>query len=330
MIEINKVTKKYGSRPAVKDLCFSVEKGEVVGFLGPNGAGKTTTMKIITGCMSATSGEVKIAGEDIFENPLSTKQKIGYLPELPPVYGDMYVEHYLRYVAGLKRYPVKGGVSVRALIDEVMEKTGLQSVRRRLIQNLSKGYKQRTGLAQALIGNPEILVLDEPTAGLDPNQVLEIRNLIAQLKGKHTIILSTHILSEVQVTCDRVIIIKEGELVTQESLSALREKQSLSRRTISVRVKNLSEELTTKLKALSGVEEVSVDQSSGVLALLVAAGTSRDLNELTAKTVMEKGAGLIELNESFSLEDVFLKLTSEGSGGSNPKAQNTGGEKTYR
>ena len=204
-----------------------------MGFLGPNGAGKTTTMKIITGYMVPTSGEVKIDGEDILENPLKTKKKIGYLPEVPPIYSDMYVEDYLYYVARLKSCPKE---KVKSQVDSVVEKVALQEVRHRLIQNISKGFKQRVGLAQALISDPEILILDEPTIGLDPNQVLEIRNLIAQLRGQHTIILSTHILSEVQASCDRVIIIKEGKMVTQESLSSLREKQSQSRRRISVRV----------------------------------------------------------------------------------------------
>ena len=306
MIEVNKVTKKYGSRSAVEDLSFSVQKGEVVGFLGPNGAGKTTTMKIITGYMVPTAGEVKIDGEDILEDPLKIKKKIGYLPEVPPIYSDMYVEDYLYYVARLKSCPKK---KVKSQVDSVVEKVGLQEVRSRLIQNISKGFKQRVGLAQALIADPEILILDEPTVGLDPNQVLEIRNLISQLRGQHTIILSTHILSEVQASCDRVIIIKEGKMVTQESLSSLREKQSQSRRRISVRVKKASDDLIQALKQLKGIEEVSVSQNS-VLSLSADAGDGGNLNEEVAKKIIEKGAGLIELNESFSLEDVFLKLTS--------------------
>ena len=307
MIEVNKVTKKYGSRAAVKDLSFSVNKGEVVGFLGPNGAGKTTVMKIITGYMVPTSGEVKIDGKDILEDPLNTKKKIGYLPEVPPVYTDMYVEDYLYYVARLKSCPKQ---KIKSQVDSVVEKMGLQEVRHRLIQNISKGFKQRVGLAQALIADPEILILDEPTVGLDPNQVLEIRNLISQLRGQHTIILSTHILSEVQASCDRVIIIKEGKMVTQESLSSLREKQSRSRRRISVRVKNISDDLIQGLKQLQGIEDVSVSQNS-VLSLFADAGDGGNLNEEVAKKIIEKGAGLIELNESFSLEDVFLKLTSD-------------------
>ncbi len=307
MIEVNKITKKYGSRSAVEDLSFSVQKGEVVGFLGPNGAGKTTTMKIITGYMVPTSGEVKIDGEDILEDPLKIKKKIGYLPEVPPVYSDMYVEDYLYYVARLKSCPKE---KVKSQVDSVVEKVALQEVRRRLIHNISKGFKQRVGLAQALIADPEILILDEPTVGLDPNQVLEIRNLISYLRGQHTIILSTHILSEVQASCDRVIIIKEGRMVTQESLSSLREKQSQSRRRISVRVRNVSDDLIRALRRIRGIEDVSVSQHS-VLSLSADADNGGNLNEEVAKKVIEKGAGLVELNESFSLEDVFLKLTSD-------------------
>ena len=307
MIELNKVTKKYGSRSAVEDLSFSVEKGEVVGFLGPNGAGKTTTMKMITGYMSPTFGSVKIDGEDVFLNPLKTKKKIGYLPEIPPVYGDMYVEKYLHYVAGLKQIPKK---EVKSQVESVIEQTGLEEVRKRLIQNISKGFKQRTGLAQALIGHPPILILDEPTVGLDPNQVLEIRSLISRLRGKHTLILSTHILSEVQVSCDRVLIIKEGKIITQESLSSLREKQSQGLRRIALRVKQVSEDLIFALKQIPGVQEVKTAPNS-FLSIEAISEADNNLNEETAKVVIQKGAGLLELSESFNLEDVFLKLTSK-------------------
>ena len=311
MIELHKVTKKYGSRSAVEDLSFSVQKGEVVGFLGPNGSGKTTTMKMITGYMVPTTGEVKIDGKDIFEEPLKTKKKIGYLPEVPPIYSDMYVEKYLYYVAGLKDCPKE---KIKSLVNSVIEKVGLQEVRHRLIQNISKGFKQRTGLAQALVSEPEILILDEPTVGLDPNQILEIRNLISQLRGQHTIILSTHILSEVQATCDRIIIIKEGRMVAQESLASLREKQSQSRRRISVRVKQTSEVLEQTLKQLNGIEGIKSSQNN-ILSLLINADTDTNINEQVAKVIIEKGAGLLELSESFSLEDVFLKLTGDNKEG---------------
>ena len=309
MIFVNRVTKKYGSRLAVENLNFTVERGEVVGFLGPNGAGKTTTMKMITGYMVPTSGEIKIAGEDIFSDPIRIKKKIGYLPEIPPVYYDMYVEKYLYYVAYLKGCSKK---EAKGQVSSAIEKAGLTEMRHRLIQNLSKGFKQRTGLAQALVGQPEILILDEPTAGLDPNQIIEIRSLITQLKGQHTIILSTHILSEAQAVCDRVLIIKEGKMVAQESLTSLREKKSQSRRKIFVTVKEAKEPLINSLKQLKGIQSVRLSQGSR-LSLVVQEGVGSELNEQVVKKIIEQKAGLIELTESSSLEDMFLKLTSDKS-----------------
>ncbi len=309
MILVNGVTKKYGSRLAVENLNFTVERGEVVGFLGPNGAGKTTTMKMITGYMVPTSGEIKIAGEDIFSDPIRIKKKIGYLPEIPPVYYDMYVEKYLYYVAYLKGCSKK---EAREQVSSAIERAGLTEMRHRLIQNLSKGFKQRTGLAQALVGRPEILILDEPTAGLDPNQIIEIRSLITQLKGQHTIILSTHILSEAQAVCDRVLIIKEGKMVAQESLTSLRERKSQSRRTIFVTVREAKEPLIKSLKQLKGIQSVRLSQGSR-LSLVVQEGADSELNEQVVKKVIAQKAGLIELTESSSLEDMFLKLTSDKS-----------------
>ena len=308
MIEVNQITKKYGARFAVRDLSFFVQKGEVVGFLGPNGAGKTTTMKIITGCIAPTAGNVKIEGKDIIEDPIGIKQKIGYLPEIPPLYGDMYVSDYLDYTARLK---LCAGDKVPSLVSAVIQKTGLQEVKNRLIQNISKGYRQRTGLAGALVSDPEILILDEPTVGLDPNQVIEIRNLIARLKGKHTIILSTHILSEVQASCDRVIIIKEGRTAAQESMHSLKEKQSKVNRKLTVRIRQKKDQLIEDLKKLQDVENI---ESFKDLELNIFAGSSagENFNEIVAKQVIDSGAGLMELNESFSLEDVFLQLTREG------------------
>lgn len=305
MIDLSKVTKKYGNRFAVQDLSFSIQKGEVVGFLGPNGAGKTTTMKMITGCMAPTLGNIKIAGTDIFEHPLEIKKKIGYLPEIPPLYTDMYVQNYLYYVAGLKNYP-KNKTPHR--VDFVINTLGLQDVRFRLIQNISKGFKQRVGLAQALVSDPEILILDEPTVGLDPNQVLEMRNLISKLKGQYTLILSTHILSEVQATCDRVIIIKEGKMITQESLSSLRSKQSQSRRKLIIRVKKNTPNLINQLKEIPGIEDIN--KQNNTLSLLINETADQDVTEQVAIKVINLKAGLIELKESFNLEDVFLELTS--------------------
>ncbi|HVK60847.1 MAG TPA: ABC transporter ATP-binding protein, partial [Bdellovibrionales bacterium] len=207
MIEVENLTKSYGPHRAIDGLSFKIKKGEVVGFLGPNGAGKTTTMKIITGFMAPTEGSVRVAGFDVFEDPIEVKKRIGYLPETPPVYGEMTVESYLRFVANLKGVE-KSRVS--ELVERSMEKTDLTSVRRRLIQNLSKGYRQRVGISQALVSDPEVLILDEPTVGLDPRQVAEVRSLIKELAGHHTIILSTHILPEVQASCEKIIIIDRG------------------------------------------------------------------------------------------------------------------------
>ncbi|MGE3760026.1 MAG: ABC transporter ATP-binding protein, partial [Pseudobdellovibrionaceae bacterium] len=209
MIEVTGLTKDYGPHRAIDHLNFKINKGEVVGFLGPNGAGKSTTMKIITGFMAPTSGYAKICGFDVFEDPIEVKKRIGYLPETPPVYTDMFVRDYLRFVAKLKLVePSK----VESYVENAIEKTNLQSVANRLIQNLSKGFKQRVGIAQALVSQPEVLVLDEPTVGLDPKQVAEVRDLIKELRGHHTIILSTHNLSEVQAICERVIIINRGKI----------------------------------------------------------------------------------------------------------------------
>ncbi len=218
MIEVRDLTKDYGTRRAIHQLNFEIKKGEVVGFLGPNGAGKSTSMKIITGYMAPTEGHALVAGIDVFENPLVVKRRIGYLPETPPVYGDMYVEDYLKYVAELKGID---STKLVKFVDAAVEKTHLGPVRHRLIQNLSKGFRQRVGIAQALVSDPEVLVLDEPTVGLDPKQVSEIRQLIKELKGQHTIILSTHILSEVQATCEKAIIINQGKIVAQDSIENL-------------------------------------------------------------------------------------------------------------
>lgn len=218
MIEIEKLSKRYRDLVAVDNISFSVAKGEIVGFLGPNGAGKSTTMKIITGFLPASSGSVKVAGVDVFEDPMTVRKSIGYLPEIPPVYPELTVREYLKFVAKLKKIP-RGVRSSE--IDRVVERLSLQSVERRLIGNLSKGYQQRTGFAQALLGNPPVLILDEPTVGLDPRQIGEVRDLIKELSGAHTVILSTHILQEVVATCERVVIINRGQIVADSTLSTL-------------------------------------------------------------------------------------------------------------
>jgi ABC-2 type transport system ATP-binding protein len=221
MIEVSHLTKRYRDLVAIEDLSFSVQRGEIVGFLGPNGAGKSTTMKILAGFMPASEGTAKVAGFDVFEEPLEVKRRVGYLPELPPVYLDMPVRAYLKFCAELKFVPRK---ALKAEIDRVAESVGVTSVMSRLIGNLSKGYRQRVGFAQALLNDPEVLILDEPTVGLDPLQIREIRELIKQLAGKHTVILSTHILPEVAMTCQKVLVIDKGKLVGFDTLENLIQK----------------------------------------------------------------------------------------------------------
>ena len=218
MIEVSHLTKRYRDITAIEDLSFTVGKGEILGFLGPNGAGKSTTMRILTGFQPASSGTARVAGFDVFEEPLEVKRRVGYLPELPPLYPDMTVKAYLRFVAELKGVRRK---ELRNEVDRVAEATRVAHVMDRLIANVSKGYKQRVGLAQALLGHPEVLILDEPTVGLDPSQILEVRDLIKRLAGDHTVVLSTHILQEVTATCEKVLILARGRLVAHESLAAL-------------------------------------------------------------------------------------------------------------
>jgi ABC-2 type transport system ATP-binding protein len=304
MIEVRGLTKSYGPYRAVENISFSIKKGEVVGFLGPNGAGKTTTMKIITGFMPPTSGAALVAGFDVFENPIDVKRRIGYLPEIPPLYTDMTVDSYLRFVARLK------GVEKSALnksVDSAIEKTDLGSVRHRLIQNLSKGYRQRVGLSQALVSNPEVLILDEPTVGLDPRQVAEVRGLIKALAGQHTIILSTHILPEVQASCERIIIINKGKIVAEDSLESLGRRKSASAR-VHMRVNAGHSTLQDQLRTVVGVRAIA---SSSVGVFEIDTDGSKDVTPALAARAVQSGAGLLELREeSFNLEDVFLKLTT--------------------
>ncbi len=301
MIEVSHLTKNYGLRCAISDLNFSIEKGEVVGFLGPNGAGKSTTMKIITGFMAPTSGQAKVCGFDVFENPMEVKKRIGYLPETPPLYTDMLVEDYLKFVAELKQVPVN---KVKTLVDRALEKTQLISVRRRLIRNLSKGFKQRVGIAQALVSDPEVLVLDEPTVGLDPKQVAEIRDLIRELQGEHTIILSTHILPEVQAICNKVIIIHEGKIVAQKSIDEI---EKINRGHIILTVKTRKPLNGESFKGVTGVKEVEMISP---LHCKIKLAEQDELIEAIASEVIRSGAGLLELTPSrANLEDVFLKLT---------------------
>ncbi len=304
MIKVKNLTKVYGDRKAIDNLSFEIAKGEVVGFLGPNGAGKSTTMKIITGFMAPTSGEAMIGGEDVFENPVAVKKKIGYLPEAPPLYPEMKVKDYLKFVAELKSVPAD---KIKEYIDYALSATQLNEVAHRRIENLSKGFRQRVGIAQALVSQPEVLILDEPTVGLDPNQVAEIRSLINSLKGKHTIIFSTHILSEVQATCERYIIINEGKIISHKSLVS---EAGASQKVIKTLCFNESgmNGLVAKLNSLKFVNSVKVNGKELIISF---EGESSHIAELS-KVIATSEAGLVSFSiEQDSLEDVFIKLTSK-------------------
>lgn len=304
MIEVRDLSKDYGPHRAIHSLNFTVKKGDVVGFLGPNGAGKSTTMKIITGFMAPSSGTAKIAGFDVFEDPLEVKKRIGYLPETPPVYTDMYVDEYLRYVArlkGVEKHKVTAGVN------QAIDKTNLGEVKRRLIGHLSKGFRQRVGIAQAIVSNPEVLILDEPTVGLDPKQMHEIRELIKELRGQHTIILSTHILTEVQATCEKAIIINKGHIVAEDTIANLSTlEQGQSR--LFVRVRQEAANLPEVLADLKGITGMEAGTSVREWKINVQ-GNDDLIGEISAR-IVGRGYGLLEFSPTkIDLEDVFLKLT---------------------
>ena len=313
MIEINHLVKKYGSHVAVDDLSLTVEPGKIYGFLGPNGAGKSTTMNIITGYLAATSGEVKINGFDVLKQPEEAKKCVGYLPELPPLYMDMTVKEYLDFVAELKKIEK----SLRAgYVKEVMEITKTEEVSGRLIRNLSKGYRQRVGFAQAVLGYPEILILDEPTVGLDPKQIIEIRDLIKELGKKHTIILSSHILSEISAVCDHVFIISHGKLVASDSTENLLERMTGAQE-IELLVKAEEDTAETAIREIAQVErcEKTESKEDGAVHLLVTAKKDADVREAIYHTCVEHHMPILEMKAaSKSLEDVFLELTSQEGG----------------
>jgi len=303
MIKVNDLTKAYGNRLAIDHLNFEVAKGEVVGFLGPNGAGKSTTMKIITGYMAPSSGEVSVDGFDVFESPIEVKKRIGYLPEIPPIYTDMRVRDFLRFCAEIK------GVESRALnaaVADSIDKTSLGEVADRLIQNLSKGFKQRVGLAQALVADPEILILDEPTVGLDPTQVVEMRKLIAGLRQHHTIVLSTHILPEVQANCDRIIIINQGKIVASDSIESIAKSESGSCR-ISLSVARDHKRVVDQLQSFAPVKSAWLNGKKIEIEMIHEDGVIEKLSE----RVVQSGGGLLEMKvESSNLEEIFIRLTS--------------------
>ncbi len=307
MIEVRALSKNYDSRQAVKGVTFSVQKGEILGFLGPNGAGKSTTMKMLSGFLPATSGSATINGFDIHKQPIQAKGSIGYLPENPPVYMGMDVQSYLEFAARLHQVPKH---RVKAAVADALEKCGIGDVRSRLIGNLSKGYRQRVGLAQAITHNPPVLILDEPTVGLDPRQIIDIRNLIKNLGGDHTVILSTHILPEVQATCSRVVVIDKGQVVAEDTLSGI-----ASRMQSSVRLTVLSQQdpssLLPKLKSFSGISAVEAlgANEAGEFALRLECGKGVDVRAHVAELFVQERKGLLALSqEKLSLEDAFVRL----------------------
>ncbi|HYR88749.1 MAG TPA: ATP-binding cassette domain-containing protein [Terriglobia bacterium] len=309
MITVENLTKRYATKTAIEGMSFHVEKGEILGFLGPNGAGKTTTMRIITGYMPASAGTVRVDGYEVFENPIDVRRRIGYLPENPPLYVEMTVMGYLRFVAKIKGVPKQ---NLNNEVARVMERANITDVQERIIAKLSKGYKQRVGLAQALVNDPPVLILDEPTIGLDPKQIHEVRELIKELAGSHTVVLSTHILPEVEQTCHRVIIIDKGRIVAVDTPQNLRFQVQGAER-IFVEVRGPASEVIAKLRATPGVMEVrKVAENDGSNRFQVEGELRRDIRSDLARTIVQSGWGLLELQAaSMSLEDIFLKLTRE-------------------
>ncbi len=310
MIEVQHLTKRYGPVTAVDDVSFKVEKGEILGFLGPNGAGKTTTMRVITGYMPANEGKAIVAGYDVFANPLEAKRRTGYLPETPPLYPDMTVREYLTFVARIK---LDGGTAAdrRMRVDHAMKKAHVDDMANRHCAKLSKGYRQRVGLAQAILHDPEVLVLDEPTAGLDPKQIIETRDLIRSLRGSHTIVLSTHILPEVAQTCQRVVIINKGRVVAEDSPDNLTH-QLKGAATLYVQA-GTTADLTEALSGVAGVTKATItDRHEQYTGYEIEAEPNHDVRRDVARTVVNGGWGLLELRPMrMSLEEVFLQLTTE-------------------
>lgn len=307
MIEVQNLTKQYGAKKAVDDLSFTVNDGEILGFLGPNGAGKSTTMNILTGYISSTEGKALINGVDILDDPIAAKKNIGYLPEIPPLYLDMTVKDYLNFVYDLKKCKLPR----KAHLEDVCSLVMIKDVYGRIIRNLSKGYKQRVGLAQALIGNPPILILDEPTVGLDPKQIIEIRTLIKKLGKKHTVILSSHILSEIQAVCDRIIIINGGRIAADDTTENLTKNITADHRIIA-RIEGPREEILKTVKGINGVVKVVADmeRERGVYDYEIETHEDADIRRELFKRVAARNWVMLGLKTSeMTLEDIFLKIT---------------------
>lgn len=310
MIEVKNLTKQYGNTYAIHDINFTVNDGEIVGFLGPNGAGKSTTMNILTGYLSATSGSAVIGGYDILEEPNKAKKKIGYLPENPPLYLDMTVKEYLNFLYDLKKVELARGPHIA----EICELARISHVYERLIKNLSKGYKQRVGVAQAMLGTPEVLILDEPTVGLDPSQIIEIRNLIKKLGEKHTVILSSHILSEVQAVCDRVIVINNGRLVADGTGEELSKMLSNDHKLI-LRAEGPASEIKKLIENIPGVEKVTIEgDRDSIPEFSIESEAGKDVRREIFKRMSERRWPILVMRPTeMSLEDIFLTLTKSPS-----------------
>ncbi len=309
MIRAENLTKRYGRHVAIDNLTFSTEKGEILGFLGPNGAGKSTTMNIITGYLSASDGKIFVDGLDVLERPEEVKKKIGYLPELPPLYPDMTVIEYLNFVGEIKG---TAKADFRSSLEKVLDVVRIGDVRKRLIKNLSKGFKQRVGLAQALIGNPPLLILDEPTIGLDPKEIIEIRNLIKSLGKEHTVVLSSHILPEVSAVCERVLIINRGKIVATDTPKNLSHRLSGKSR-LSLRIDGPAREVKSALQAIPGVRDVQVQKSTeeSAVDVLLEAEQEKDLRREVFLAMSKAGHPILIMRPmDLSLEDIFLQLTT--------------------
>jgi ABC-2 type transport system ATP-binding protein len=310
LIEVKDLTKSFGDRVAVDHVSFTVNRGEILGFLGPNGAGKTTTMRMITSLLPASSGTAVVAGFDVFNDSMEVRRRIGYLPELPPLYPDMTVETYLDFVARIKNVP---GDKRKARIEDALEKTSIADKRKELIQKLSRGYKQRVGLAQALVHDPEVIILDEPTIGLDPKQIIEVRHLIKGLSGSHTIILSTHILPEVSMTCDRVVIINRGKIAAVDTPANLATQVKGGQR-VHLEAQADDNAARAAISRIPGVQRVETEPAGtgGRIAITVESAPGHDVRSEIAAAIVSNGWPLFELRGvNLSLEDIFLELTTE-------------------
>ena len=331
MIEVSHLTKRYGEHVAVSDLCFTIDKGKITGFLGPNGAGKSTTMNILTGCLGASEGEVRIGGHDIFEEPMEAKRLIGYLPEQPPVYPDMTPREYLRFVGKAKGVPNR---ELSEQMDRSARRAGISEVMDRLIRNLSKGYRQRVGIAQALLGNPQVIILDEPTVGLDPAQIIEIRQLIRQLAKTRTVLLSSHILSEVQAVCDRIIILHQGHIVADASQEELTGQMG-GQMQLQLEVEGNSKTVLETLRKIGGIAEVYRQEEKQYLLHLEEGCKSEAVRREIFKAfsrLFERDGSCLLLSmqeKGRTLEEVFMQLTAQDALANEqeqPQTENESGE----